>query len=162
VYNLAKDRQFQGHIAFVEDYDMRLARHLVQGVDLWLNNPRRLQEASGTSGMKASINGVPQLSVLDGWWAEGFNGKNGWAIGEREVAAEVEDQTDAASLYQLLEEKIVPLYYERDRQGVPHGWIKVAKNTIRSITPAFSARRMLKEYTIKMFTPTAPGSPNLD
>jgi starch phosphorylase len=162
VYNIAKDRQFQGHIAFVEDYDMRLARHLVQGVDLWLNNPRRLQEASGTSGMKASINGVPQLSVLDGWWAEGFNGKNGWAIGEREVAAEVEDQTDAASLYQLLEEKIVPLYYERDRQGVPHGWIKVAKNTIRSITPAFSARRMLKEYTIKMFTPTAPGSPNLD
>ncbi|MBI4181305.1 MAG: alpha-glucan family phosphorylase, partial [Chloroflexi bacterium] len=95
VYNLAKDRQFQGHIAFVEDYDMRLARYLVHGVDLWLNNPRRLQEASGTSGMKASINGVPQLSVLDGWWWEGFNGENGWVIGEREVVAELEDQMDA-------------------------------------------------------------------
>jgi starch phosphorylase len=162
VYNLAKDRQFQGHIAFVEDYDMRLARYLVQGVDLWLNNPRRLQEASGTSGMKASINGVPQLSVLDGWWAEGFNGKNGWAIGEKEVAAEMEDQKDAASLYQLLEEEIGPLYYERDRHGVPRGWIKVAKNAIRSITPAFSARRMLKEYTRDMFAPTVLDARNPD
>jgi starch phosphorylase len=162
VYNLAKDRQFQGHIAFVEDYDMRLARYLVQGVDLWLNNPRRLQEASGTSGMKASINGVPQLSVLDGWWAEGFNGKNGWAIGEREVAADVEDQKDAASLYQLLEEKIGPLYYDRDRRGLPHGWIKVAKNAISTVTPAFSARRMLKEYTRDMFAPTVFGTHNSD
>jgi starch phosphorylase len=162
VYNLAKDRQFQGHIAFVEDYDMRLARYLVQGVDLWLNNPRRLQEASGTSGMKASINGVPQLSVLDGWWAEGFNGNNGWAIGEREVDPQIEDETDAASLYRLLEEEIAPLYYERDRRGVPHGWIKVAKNAIRTITPFFSARRMLKEYTNNLFAPTVKGEPNLD
>lgn len=162
VYNLAKDRRFQGHIAFVEDYDMRLARYLVQGVDLWLNNPRRLQEASGTSGMKASLNGVPHLSVLDGWWAEGFNGNNGWSIGDREVAAEVEDRTDAASLYQLLEEKIVPLFYERDRRGVPHGWIKVAKNAISTITPAFSARRMLKEYTTKMYAPAALGQHNAD
>jgi starch phosphorylase len=157
VYNLAKDRQFQGHIAFVEDYDMRLARYLVQGADLWLNNPRRRQEASGTSGMKASVNGVPHLSVLDGWWSEGFNGKNGWAIGAREVATEVEDKTDAISLYHLLEEEVVPLFYERDRQGVPHGWIKVAKNAIRSISPAFSARRMLKEYADRMYAPAAQG-----
>jgi starch phosphorylase len=162
VYNLAKDRQFQGHIAFIEDYDMRLARYLVQGVDLWLNNPRRRQEASGTSGMKASINGVPHLSVLDGWWVEGFNGKNGWAIGEREVAAEEEDRKDATSLYQLLEKEVVPLYYERDRQGVPHGWIKVAKNAIRSIAPAFSARRMLKEYASRMYAPAAKGQYNPD
>jgi starch phosphorylase len=162
VYNLAKDRQFQGHIAFVEDYDMSLARYLVQGVDLWLNNPRRLQEASGTSGMKASVNGVPHLSVLDGWWLEGFNGKNGWAIGEREVAAEEEDRKDAASLYRLLEEEVVPLYYERDREGVPHGWIKVAKNAIRSITPTFSSRRMLKEYATRMYAQAASDSIGLE
>ncbi len=162
VYNLAKDRQFQGHIAFVEDYDMRLARYLVQGVDLWLNNPRRLQEASGTSGMKASINGVPHISVLDGWWPEGYNGKNGWAIGEREVAPEVEDRTDATLLYHLLEEEIVPLFYERDRRGVPHGWIKVAKNAIRTVTPVFSARRMLKEYAAKMYARAAQGQHNAD
>lgn len=152
VYNLAKDRQFQGHVAFVEDYDMRLARYLVQGVDLWLNNPRRGQEASGTSGMKASINGVPHFSVLDGWWAEGFKGNNGWAIGDAVTSVEAEDRLDAESLYQVLENQIVPLFYDRDREGVPHGWIEVAKNAISSITPAFTATRMLKEYTNKIYT----------
>jgi starch phosphorylase len=155
IYNLAKDRQFRGHVAFVEDYDMRLARYLVQGVDLWLNNPRRGQEASGTSGMKACVNGVPQLSVLDGWWVEGFKGDNGWEIGKPEVSAEAEDRTDALSLFQLLEEKITPLFYDRDREGIPHGWVRVAKNAIRSITPAFSARRMLKEYTNQMYAAAA-------
>jgi len=162
VYNLVKDRGFRGHVAFIENYDMRCARYLVQGVDIWLNNPRRHQEASGTSGMKAAINGVPHLSVLDGWWPEGFNGKNGWTIGEKETSPDAEDAADAGSLYQLLEEKIVPLYYERDRQGVPHGWIKVAKSAVNSVMPAFCARRMLKEYVSRMYCPAAAGQCALD
>jgi len=153
VFSLAIDREFQGRIAFVEDYDMHLARYLVQGVDVWLNTPRRLQEASGTSGMKASINGVLHLSVCDGWWYEGYNGNNGWAIGEITVPPEEEDGRDAESLYNLLEEKIVPLFYERDRSGIPRGWIKMVKEAIRSVAPRFCAKRMLKEYTEQMYLP---------
>jgi starch phosphorylase len=157
VYTLAADRSFQGRIAFVEDYDMHMARYLVHGVDVWLNNPRRLREACGTSGMKAALNGVPHLSVLDGWWYEGYNGNNGWAIGEELGAQDSgdEDRVDAESLYRLLEEKIVPLYYDRDRSGVPHGWIRVAKEAIRSVVPVFCARRMLKEYTEKLYVKAA-------
>ncbi len=155
VYNLAADREFQGRIAFVEDYDMHMAHYLVQGVDVWLNTPRRLNEACGTSGMKASLNGVPNLSVRDGWWYEGYNGTNGWAIGNGPGAynPEEEDKADAEALYRLLEEKIVPLYYNRDRDGVPHGWVRVVKEAIRSITPNFCARRMLKEYTNQIYLP---------
>ena len=155
VYNLATDRQFQGRIAFVEDYDMHMAHYLVQGVDVWLNVPRRLNEACGTSGMKASLNGVPNLSVRDGWWYEGYNGANGWAIGNGPGAysPEEEDKADAEALYRLLEKKIVPLYYNRDRDGVPHAWIRVVKEAIRSVTPNFCARRMLKEYTNLIYLP---------
>ena len=155
VYNLATDRQFQGRIAFVEDYDMHIAHYLVQGVDVWLNTPRRLNEACGTSGMKASLNGVPNLSVRDGWWYEGYNGANGWAIGDGPGAysPEEEDKADAEALYRLLEKKIVPLYYNRDRDGVPHGWVRVVKEAIRSVTPNFCARRMLKEYTNQIYLP---------
>jgi starch phosphorylase len=112
-----------------------------------------LQEASGTSGMKASLNGVLHLSVRDGWWYEGYNGNNGWAIGHEEGAhmPEEEDATDAESLYRLLEEEIVPLYYTRDRGGVPHGWISMVKEAMRSIVPVFCARRMLKEYTERIY-----------
>ena len=158
VYNLATDRKFQGRIAFVEDYDMRMAHYLVQGVDVWLSTPRRLNEACGTSGMKASLNGVPNLSVRDGWWYEGYNGANGWAIGNGPGAygPEEEDKADAEALYRLLEKKIVPLYYNRDRDGVPHGWIRVVKEAIRSVTPNFSARRMLKEYTNQIYLPATP------
>jgi starch phosphorylase len=157
IYNLAADREFQGRIAFVEDYDMHMARYLVQGVDVWLNTPRRLQEACGTSGMKASVNGVLHLSVRDGWWYEGYNGANGWAIGD-EVEAynpQEEDNSDAEALYRLLEEEIVPLYYQRDRGGVPHGWMHTVKEAIGSIVPVFCARRMLKEYTERMYIPAA-------
>jgi starch phosphorylase len=132
---------------------MHLTEHLVQGVDVWLNTPRRLQEASGTSGMKASINGVPHLSVRDGWWYEEYNGANGWAIGAGPEEASDQDKADAEALYHLLEEEIVPLYYQRDRNGVPHGWIRVAKEAIRSVAPVFCARRMLKEYTERMYLP---------
>ncbi len=157
VFALATDREFQGRIAFVEDYDMHMAHYLVQGVDVWLNNPRRLWEACGTSGMKAALNGVPHLSVRDGWWYEGYNGANGWVIGDDATAPspEEEDKADAEALYRLLEEDVVPLYYDRDRNGVPHGWIRLMKESISSIVPRFSARRMVKEYTERMYIPAA-------
>jgi starch phosphorylase len=153
VYTTASDRGFQGRIVFVEDYDMHMARYLVQGVDVWLNTPRRLQEACGTSGMKATLNGVLHLSVRYGWWYEGYNGSNGWAIGESPETSnpEEEDAADAEAFYRLLEEEIVPLYYNRDRSGVPCGWIRLVKESIRSIAPIFSARRMLKEYTERIY-----------
>jgi starch phosphorylase len=162
VYNLAKDRGFQGRIAFVEDYDMHTAHYLVQGVDVWLNTPRRRQEASGTSGMKAAFNGVPHLSVLDGWWAEGYNGRNGWAIGEHVQADDPaqEDAGDAESLYQVLEKQVVPLFYDRDRQNLPRGWMTVCKEAIAAAMPCFSARRMLNEYVHRLYLPAAapPGN----
>jgi len=153
VYTLATDREFRGRIAFVEDYDMDIAHYLAQGVDVWLNTPRRLQEACGSSGMKASLNGVLHLSVKDGWWHEGYNGKNGWAIGDDldNPNPEEEDKADAEALYRLLEEEIVPLYYSRDRTGVPHDWLRLVKEAVRSIVPVFCARRMLKEYTERMY-----------
>ena len=153
IYTVAKDPEFGGRIAFIEDYDMHMARYLVQGTDVWLNTPRPLQEASGTSGQKAAINGVPHLSVLDGWWYEGYNGTNGWAIHNDVEAIDPADQdkADAEELYSLLENKIIPLYYERDINGVPHGWIRIIKETIRSNAPLFSARRMAKEYTEQMY-----------
>ncbi|MBN1189619.1 MAG: alpha-glucan family phosphorylase [Dehalococcoidales bacterium] len=151
VYNLAKNPEFGGRLAFVEDYDMHAARYLVQGVDVWLNTPRLFQEASGTSGMKASLNGVPHLSVLDGWWFEGYNTNNGWAVHRDLNRPDNSDREDAGELFQLLENHIVPLYYDRDINGIPGGWIRVMKNAISSITPAFSARRMVKDYTEQMY-----------
>jgi starch phosphorylase len=149
VYNMAKHNQMGGRIAFIEDYDMHMARYLVQGVDLWLNTPRRPREASGTSGQKAALNGVPNLSILDGWWAEGYNGANGWAIGQGQEYddQDYQDEVDASSLYQLLEDEIVPLFYDRDRDRIPRGWVAIMKESIRSCAPVFGTRRMLKEYT---------------
>jgi starch phosphorylase len=157
VYTLAVDPGFEGRIAFVEDYDMHIAHYLVHGVDLWLNTPRRPREACGSSGIKASLNGVPHLSVRDGWWYEGYNGANGWTISNELKTSDPveEDRADAESLYHLLENEITPLYYERDRDGVPHGWIRMVKEAISSIVPIFCARRMLKEYTERMYIPAA-------
>jgi len=153
VYNVAADREFQGRIAFMGDHDMHTARYLVQGVDVWLNTPRRLQEACGTSGMKATLNGVPHLSIRDGWWYEGYNGANGWPIGNGVGTGdpEEEDESDAESLYRVLEEEILPLFYDRDRRGIPHGWIRVVKEAIRTLIPVFCARRMLKEYVGQLY-----------
>lgn len=151
IFNAAKDPSFGGRIVFVEDYDEQLAQYLVHGVDVWLNNPLLPLEASGTSGMKASLNGVPQLSMLDGWWMEGFNGKNGWGFGEGVENGENRDVADSNALYTLLENEIIPAYYRVDDDGVPREWVKVMKETIESNSPLFSARRMVKEYAIKFY-----------
>jgi starch phosphorylase len=155
VYRVASDPAFKGRVIFLEDYDMHLARFLVQGVDVWLNNPRRLNEASGTSGMKAAVNGVLNVSVPDGWWLEGYNGRNGWAIGDGTPFGnrEEEDRRDAEALFGLLEKEIVPLYYDQDRYGVPLGWTAMMKDSIRSIAPVFSTRRMFKQYIAQMYDP---------
>ncbi len=158
IYNMAKHNQLGGRVAFVEDYDMHMARYLVQGVDVWLNTPRRPREASGTSGMKASLNGVPNLSIMDGWWVEGYNGANGWAIGgEIWEDHNAQDEHDANTLYQLLEDEIVPLYYGRDRDDVPRGWVDLMRETIRSNAPQFSMRRMVKEYTTELYLKAIEG-----
>ena len=132
VYQMSQQPDFAGKIVFVEDYDVNIARHLVAGVDVWLNNPRRPLEASGTSGQKAGLNGVPNFSVLDGWWVEGYDGDNGWAIGEeREYPNEAaQDEADALSLYSTLENVIVPLFYERDAAGLPAGWLAMMRASI--------------------------------
>ena len=156
VYRAATDPAYAGRVAFVEDYDMHVAQHLVQGVDVWLNTPRPPLEASGTSGQKASLNGVPNLSVLDGWWTEAFDGTNGWAIGapfSEGEDAEARDAADAESLYHILETEIVPLYYERDANGIPGRWLQMMRRAIQTVTPRFSARRMLKEYVDRMYLP---------
>ncbi len=156
-YLYAATDEFEGRLIVLEDYDMNVARHLVQGVDVWLNNPRRPLEASGTSGQKASLNGAPNLSVLDGWWPESYNGKNGWIIGEeKEYASEEEqDAADSVSLYTTLENDLVPLYYARNESGVPEGWVEVMKESIRTIAPQFSTQRMVRDYVHKLYVPTA-------
>ena len=160
VYQYAQDPEFGGRIAFLEDYDLHMARFLVQGVDVWLNNPRRPNEASGTSGMKAAMNGVPNLSILDGWWpeayhpAEGGRAANGWAFGDVQYDDwETQDEVDSQALYRLLEEQVVPLYYDRDAVGVPRGWVRVMKEAMRTSIAAFSMRRMIKEYVEQMYLP---------
>ena len=152
-----KDARFGGRLAFLEDYDMNIARYMVQGVDVWLNTPRRPREASGTSGMKAALNGVLNFSVLDGWWREGYNGSNGWAIGEDITKAadpKEQDEADALSLYETLENEIVPLYYEhRSADNLPGDWIASMKENIRTLAGQFSMRRMVKEYMTQLYEP---------
>ena len=155
IYRTVKKAETSGRMVFLEDYDMNIARYLVQGVDVWLNTPRRPMEASGTSGMKASLNGVLNFSVLDGWWREAYNGKNGWAIGEDKEPneSEVQDEADALSLYSTLENEIIPLYYDRNGEQLPMDWIEHIKNNLRTITPQFSTRRMVKEYVERLYIP---------
>jgi len=152
VYQLSRQSRFEGRIAFVEDYEMHLAHRLVQGVDLWLNLPQPPLEACGTSGMKAALNGVPQLSTLDGWWAEGFDGGNGWAIPPA-PPGEDGDAADAEALYRLLEEQIVPLYYARDARGIPVYWTEKMKGALRAAAMRFTARRMVQEYVTEYYVP---------
>jgi starch phosphorylase len=156
VYRRALDPQFGGRVAFVDDYDLHVAHFLVQGCDLWLNNPRKPLEASGTSGMKAAINGVPNLSIADGWWAEGYTGTNGWVIDGGTAPGSPEDVidvADASALYRLLEENVVPAYYDRDAARLPRRWLATIKESIRTVGPRFCARRMVKEYAERMYAP---------
>ena len=155
IWQYAKDPEFGGRIAFVENYSMHVAKYLVRGVDIWMNNPRTPLEASGTSGMKAGINGVPNFSILDGWWIEGWNGKNGWGIeGAADVSTEEQDQHDAENIYNMLSKEIIPLYYDKQIDGIPHNWVKVVKESIATIVPKFSTERMLGEYIKKLYIPS--------
>jgi glycogen phosphorylase len=153
----ANDPVLGSHVTFIPNYGIDVAKYLVQGVDLWLNTPRRPREASGTSGQKVPLNGGINLSTVDGWWCEGYNGKNGWNIGDpnRTYPSEWEqDQQDHESLFRLLENEIVPLYYHRDPDGLPTRWIAMMKESLRSVGQAFSSHRMLRDYTIKYYWPT--------
>jgi starch phosphorylase len=157
VFRRALDPMFAGRVAFIDDYDLHVAHLLVQGCDVWLNNPRKPLEASGTSGMKAALNGVPHLSIGDGWWAEGYTGDNGWLIdgGADPNDHEAADAADAAALYTLLERDVVPAFYERDAAGVPTRWMRVVREAMRTNLPRFSTTRMLKEYVRRLYAPAA-------
>ncbi|MGL4648853.1 MAG: alpha-glucan family phosphorylase, partial [Caldilineaceae bacterium] len=155
IHMLSRTPEFFGKIIFLEDYDMNMARHLVSGVDVWLNNPRRPLEASGTSGQKAAANGVPNFSALDGWWEEGYDGSNGWAIGEsRQYKDEAtQDEADALSLYAVLEDEIIPMFFERDEHGVPQRWVERMKNAIATNAPLYSMDRQVKDYVNQYYLP---------
>ena len=160
IAELMRDSKFGDRFVFVEDYDINVGRHLVQGVDVWLNNPRRPLEASGTSGQKVVLNGGLNLSVLDGWWAEAYDGLNGFAIGTGRTNSrmDVHDTRDGEDLYRVLREEVIPLYYMRDRDGLPRGWIKRMKRTIRTLGWRFNADRMVMDYTTKCYVPAAGGT----
>jgi starch phosphorylase len=157
IFEHSRSERLRGRVFILEDYDMRVARYLVQGVDVWLNNPRRPLEASGTSGMKAAMNGVVNVSILDGWWDECYDGRNGWSIGGRDTNPDegAQDWSDAQDLYRALEEEIVPLWYERDAEGLPTGWLARMRSAASSSLWQFSTTRMLSEYVEQMYLPAA-------
>jgi glycogen phosphorylase len=164
VYRATHDPYFEGRVAFLEDYDMHLAHALVEGMDVWLNRPRVPLEASGTSGMKAAMNGIPQLGTIDGWWEEGYDGTNGWAIPYPASFEDVEqvDASDAEHFYRLLEEELIPLYYTRDHRGVPLGFVDRMRNALRVGVSRFSARRMVQEYADRYYVPAMRKAPFSD
>ncbi|SFD95496.1 alpha-glucan family phosphorylase [Nitrosomonas sp. Nm166] len=157
ISQIARLPEFEGRLLLVEGYDLRLARRLVAGVDVWLNNPIYPLEASGTSGMKAGINGAINLSVLDGWWGEGYDGKNGWAIkpGPEDMAATLRDQEESRALYEILQDQVIPLYYNYGKLGYSPEWVKMAKHSMKSLLPRYSATRMLDEYIKKFYRPAS-------
>jgi starch phosphorylase len=160
IAEMMHDSELGDKFVFIEDYDINVGRHLVQGVDVWLNNPRRPLEASGTSGQKVVLNGGLNLSVLDGWWAEAYDGLNGFAIGLGRTHSnmDVHDSRDGEDLYRVLHDELIPLYYQRDKDGLPRGWIKRMKRTIRTLGWRFSADRMVMDYTLKGYIPAAGGT----
>jgi starch phosphorylase len=157
IFGRSRSERLRGRVFILEDYDIRIARYLVAGVDVWLNNPRRPLEASGTSGMKAAMNGAVNVSVLDGWWDEGWVGDNGWAIGGRETNPDegAQDWSDAQDLYRILEEEIVPRYYDRDDHGLPAAWVDTMRRSMAASLWRFSTTRMLHDYVEKMYLPAA-------
>jgi starch phosphorylase len=160
IAQMMRNSQFADKFVFVEDYDMNVGRHFVQGVDVWLNNPRRPLEASGTSGQKVVLNGGLNLSVLDGWWAEAYDGLNGFAIGtgRTHTNMSIHDSRDGDELYRVLRDEVIPLFYQRDRDGLPRGWIKRMKRTIRTLGWRFNADRMVMDYVLKCYVPAAGGT----
>ncbi|MDD2582843.1 MAG: glycosyltransferase family 1 protein [Desulfuromonadaceae bacterium] len=156
IVQASHQERFRHSIVFIEDYDIEVARHLVQGVDVWLNTPLRPMEASGTSGMKVAFNGGLNMSVLDGWWCEGYQGNNGWAIGKGEVYDDIEyqDQVEGRALYDLLEKEVIPLFYEQGSDGIPRSWIATMKASMQSLCPVFSTDRMVQEYTGHCYLPS--------
>jgi starch phosphorylase len=157
VIHYARRPEFRNRIVFIEDYDMKVGRYLYQGVDLWLNTPRRPLEASGTSGMKATANGAINVSILDGWWDEAYNGTNGWAIGRGEEYedAAYQDQVESQAVYQMLEGEILPMFYSRGRDGLPREWVRRMKHAMRTVCPVFNCYRMVREYTERLYLPAA-------
>jgi len=155
IVHFARQPEFRQRIVFLEDYDIKVGRYLYQGVDVWLNTPRRPLEASGTSGMKATVNGAINISILDGWWDEAYDGTNGWAIGRGEEYQDTgyQDQIESQALYQILESEVVPMFYARGRDGLPREWIRRMKHAMRTICPVFSAYRMVREYTERLYIP---------
>lgn len=155
IHEISMMPQFKGKIFLLEGYDINVARHLISGVDVWLNNPRRPMEASGTSGEKASVNGVVNFSILDGWWAEGYNQKNGWAIGTNAeyMSYEEQDKADSESIYNTLENKVIPAYYNKQQDGISKEWLTLMKNSIISTGGNYSTARMLVDYTKQLYIP---------
>ena len=155
IHEISMKPQFKGKIFVLENYNIGIARYLVSGVDVWLNNPRRPMEASGTSGQKASVNGVINFSVLDGWWAEGYDSKNGWTIGTNDEyeSYEIQDDADSTSIYNVLEKKIIPTYYDKDKNGISSKWLRIMKNSIISTGGRYSTSRMVSDYTDKLYMP---------
>jgi glycogen phosphorylase len=155
VIHLGKYSELQGHVVFIENYDVHVARMMVSGCDIWLNNPRRPLEASGTSGMKAGCHGCLGMSIMDGWWREGYDGTNGFSIGEDSHSQSVEEQdrVDSANLYKTLTEQVVPEFFDRDEQGIPRAWIKRIRRSMATLVPQFTTDRMVKEYTTKYYAP---------
>jgi len=157
LFKLMREEPFRGRVVFVEDYNINVARHMIQGVDLWLNTPRRPLEASGTSGQKAVLNGALHCSILDGWWAEAYDGSNGFAIGDRSnhVDPNIQDARDRESLFRILEEEVRPLFFDQDANGVPRGWVRVMKNSIATLAWRFSANRMVRDYLGQCYQPAS-------
>jgi starch phosphorylase len=156
IVRASRDERFRGRLVFLENYDVEIARLLVQGSDVWMNTPRRPQEASGTSGMKATLNGALHLSELDGWWDEAYAPGMGWALGEglpQELVGEAHDAAEARQLMDLLEHDILPLYFERDEHGRPVRWLECVSRSIETMAPQFSAQRMVREYAERFYTP---------
>jgi starch phosphorylase len=157
IIHFARESKAGHKIVFLENYDIHVARYMVQGCDVWLNTPRRGMEASGTSGMKAAINGVLNCSILDGWWDEGYQNAVGWAIGRGEAYANIEqqDEIESQALYDLLEDQIIPMFYDRDDHGVPRRWVASMKKCISTLAPAFNTGRMVRDYAEQLYVPAA-------
>src|SRR5204862_5256042 len=155
IVHVCRRPEFRRRMVFIEDYDINVARVMVQGVDIWLNNPRRPLEASGTSGMKVCVNGGINMSILDGWWCEGYSGDNGWAIGAGEEYTDLNYQDDIESrlIYDLIEQEIAPLFYTRGNDGLPRGWLKAMKRSMSTCCPVFNTNRQVQEYMEKCYAP---------